>query len=78
MGLAMLGFQAYLVVSSEYMEKQPRRNIKRWKNCSTDDVRKNKSSSCLKNEIAAPSTIKAGGQMWTNSKVTRFHLLLKK
>jgi hypothetical protein len=27
------------------MEKQSRRNIKRWKdNCSTDDVRKNKSS----------------------------------
>jgi hypothetical protein len=51
--------------------KQSRRNIKRWKdNCSTDTVRKNKSSFeyVEGKEILAHSAIKADGQMWTNSK----------
>jgi hypothetical protein len=38
-------------------------------NCSTDDVRKNKSSSeYVEGSEIAPSAIKADGQMWTNSK----------
>jgi hypothetical protein len=42
-------------------------------NCSTNAVRKNKCRPLnVGGKILAHSAIKADGQMWTNSKVTRF------